>query len=84
VVVLPKSSLPFRGGGDARILVRIVQAGIHRALEDRPASGTEYALELAHSAAIVIDVFEHVIAKHDVERLVIERNRLNVHLDAGF
>lgn len=65
-------------GRSARTHARLRQRRIVRDGEDMPASGSEYAMDLAKAGVRVWDVLEDVLADDKVEALVLERQALDV------
>ena len=72
-----RRSLP---GRHPRTLLDRHAAFAERDLHDRPATGGEHAVQLAHRRRVVANVLEHVEAQHDVRRAVVELERGQVHV----
>jgi hypothetical protein len=47
---------------------------------DQPAAGSTNTREFTQSTVKILDVVEHPVAHHDVERIIVERQVLNVSL----
>lgn len=86
VVELPIRAGARLGGDDARVLVGLGQAFVHRHVQDREAVVGKHARQLRHRAPLVLDVLQHVDTEYHVEAAVREaepRDVLLPHRRAG-